>query len=204
MRAPSIFMRELASTGVIAELPESSQHDENPLGDEADLISWPLDPLGNRRMAVEDAARLVATSTPDGAGRWQHELDLLLEERRRRLDAGGALELPTRVPASRFKDYVTDPAATAAGLRRPMPERPYRATRLGTLFHGWVEQRYGVGGTTESLDAVEVELDVMGDSVEATEFARLQQIFERSPWATRKPIEVELEFHLPFDGRVVI
>ena len=30
-------------------------------------------------------------------------------------------------------------------LRRPMPERPYRATRLGTLFHSWVEQRIGGG-----------------------------------------------------------
>jgi DNA helicase-2/ATP-dependent DNA helicase PcrA len=27
-----------------------------------------------------------------------------------------------------------------------MPERPYRATRLGTLFHDWVENRYGVHG----------------------------------------------------------
>ena len=36
--------------------------------------------------------------------------------------------VPTRVPASRFKDYVTDPASVAASLRRPMPERPYRAT----------------------------------------------------------------------------
>lgn len=204
VRTPSRFLIELVEAGVIPPVPTASEHEENPLGDEAELISWPLDPLGNRRAAVEDAARLVIESEPGAAGRWKHELDLLLEERRRRLDADGAVPLPIRVPASRFKDYVTDPSAVAAGLRRPMPERPYRATRLGTMFHGWVEERYGLGGTRESIDALDTELDSASDSVEAGEFARLRQTFERSPWASRRPIEVEREIHLPFDGRIVI
>jgi len=203
-RPPSVFLLELAASGVIGELPDASEFEENPLGDEANVITWPLDPLGNRRQAVEAAARLVGESTPENAGRWQRELDLLLEERRRRLEAAPAVTLPTRVPASRFKDYVTDPSGVAAGLRRPMPERPYRATRLGTLFHGWVEQRYGLGGTSESIDALDAELDSSGEGVEAAEFARLQETFESSEWASRKPIEVEREIHLPFDGRVVI
>jgi DNA helicase-2/ATP-dependent DNA helicase PcrA len=204
VRTPSRFLIDLADAGVIGPLPGASEHEENPLGDDAELISWPLDPLGNRRATVEDAARLVVESEPGAAGRWNHELDLLLEERRRRLDASGAVPLPTRVPASRFKDYVTDPSAVAAGLRRPMPERPYRATRLGTMFHNWVEERYGLGGTRESIDALESELDSATDAVAASEFARLRHTFEQSAWASLRPIEVEREIHLPFDGRIII
>ena len=111
--------------------------------------------------------------------------------------------MPTRVPASRFKDYVTDPASVASSLRRPMPEKPYRATQLGTLFHSWVEDRYGVGGDAQELDASPIEVDE-DDLVTDIELARLQQIFEASDWAGRKPVEVEREIHLPFDGQIII
>jgi DNA helicase-2/ATP-dependent DNA helicase PcrA len=99
---------------------------------------------------------------------------------------------------------VSDPDAVAAELRRPMPERPYRATRLGTLFHSWAEERYGRVGGADELDAAPFELDTDGDVVDADKLAELQATFERSPWAQLKPVEVEREIHLPFDGRVVI
>ncbi|TAM68463.1 MAG: ATP-dependent helicase [Microbacteriaceae bacterium] len=203
-RRPSLFLVELSEAGVIGPLPEVSEAEENPLGDVDDTFAWPLDPLGDRREAVRAAAELVRATEPRDAGAWQRELDVLLEERRRRLDAAGTIALPTRVPASRFKDYVTDPSAVAAGLRRPMPERPYRATRLGTLFHEWVERRYGTGGTSETFDAFDAELDLEPDSVAESDLARLQATFEASPWAGRRPVEVEREIHLPFDGRIVI
>jgi DNA helicase-2/ATP-dependent DNA helicase PcrA len=117
-----------------------------------------------------------------------------------------AIALPGRVPASRFKDYVSDPEAVLASLRRPMPQKPYRATRLGTLFHGWVEQRYGIGGSSEVIDVIDSELDSAGpgEAVDPDELARLQRIFDHSPWATLKPVEVEREIHLPFAGRTVV
>jgi len=208
-RSPSPFLRELEKKGVIGALPEASQFEENPTpGDDSTFI-WPLDPLGNRRARVEAAAELVRDGETIGAGRWQTELDLLLAERAARLTAAETVDLPTRVPASRFKDFVTDAASVASSLRRPMPERPYRATRLGTLFHGWVEGRYGLDGTSEELDSLSTELD-FGDLVatdgatEDTELARLQATFERSPWASRKPVEVEREIHLVLDGQVIV
>jgi DNA helicase-2/ATP-dependent DNA helicase PcrA len=228
-KPPSPFLRELSGDGVIAELPVSSEHAENPLGAEANLFSWPLDPLGGRRAIVERAAELVRDAAPGNAGQWEAELDLLLEERRRKLSATEVVELPTRVSASRFKDFVTDPAQVAASLRRPMPRRPYRATRLGTLFHGWVEQRYGVHGTAEELDVSPTELDVdfeeqdsaLQDSalqnsegrdyrgpdvagMETDGFERLRQIFERSEFAMLAPEEVEIEIHLILDGEVIV
>ncbi|HEY9499870.1 MAG TPA: PD-(D/E)XK nuclease family protein, partial [Terrimesophilobacter sp.] len=64
--------------------------------------------------------------------------------------------------------------------------------------------RYGLGGSREVIDALASELDAPEPDVDQSELARLQGIFERSPWAERRPLEVERELHLPFDGRIVI
>ncbi len=202
-RQPSSFLTELAAAGIIPQLPAASVSEENPLGDNLERILWPLDPLGRRRPAVEAAADAVRAAAPALDGPWRRDLELLLEERRRRLSAGNLVALPVRVPASRFKDFVTDPVDVASGLRRPMPERPYRATQLGTLFHSWVENRYGLGGDSEELDALAAHTDA-DEFVDADRFDALKATFEASPWAARKPVDVEREIHLPFDGRIII
>ena len=204
-RRPSAFLRELEASRVIGPLPVASEHADNPLGEDVALFSWPMDPLGGRRAVVERAAELVASASPGNAGDWEQQLDLLLEERRRRIGATEVVELPTRVPASRFKDFVEQPAKVAESLRRPMPERPYRATRLGTLFHSWVEQRYGVHGTAEELDALSTELDGLDDAeLQPEGLAELQRTFEASEFARLKPEEVEIEIHLVLDGEVIV
>jgi DNA helicase-2/ATP-dependent DNA helicase PcrA len=203
-RTPSPFLVDLASAGIVAPLPEATAEEANPLGDRLEVVTWPFDPLGGRRPAVEAAAAAVRAATPQLGGQWQRELELLLAERDARLGAGLLVDLPVRVPASRFKDYLTDPAAVAASLRRPMPERPYRATQLGTLFHAWVEDRYGAGDATDELDALSTEADTEYVAVDDAELARLRGIFERSEWAGRRPVEVEREIHLPFAGRTVV
>jgi DNA helicase-2/ATP-dependent DNA helicase PcrA len=153
---------------------------------------------------VEAAAAAVTAAEPRITGRFSGDLTLLLAEREARLAGAGVVTLPTRVSASRFKDFVTDPGGVAASMLRPMPEKPFRATRLGTLFHGWVENRYGITAGADELDASVVELDLDGDAADAADLARLQATFERSRWAQRRPVEVEREIHLPFDGRIVI
>jgi len=210
-RTPSEFLLDLENAGVIGELAVQSEHEENPLGSEPEYVQWPVDPLGVRRRRVEagaDAVRAVLENgSPSDGGRWSEDLTLLLRERERRIGANGLVEIPARVSASRFKDFVTEPAVVASALRRPMPERPYKATQIGTLFHSWVEQRYGMGGTSEELDAFALELDDGGATGEITndaELVRLQETFSRSVWAGRRPVDVEREIHLPFDGRIVI
>jgi DNA helicase-2/ATP-dependent DNA helicase PcrA len=216
-RRPSRYLTDLADAGIVAPPPQASVYDENPLGDGAEPIRWPIDPLGGRRAAVERATEQVRSADPRRPGRWSHDVELLLREHERMLRASGDVAVPTRVPASRFKDYIDAPGEVAEELRRPMPERPYRATRLGTLFHAWVERRAGVSGGTEVIDAFTAELDedaltssdadgagLSGDLVERERLAALQRTFERSPWADRQPVEVEREIHLPFDGHLVI
>ncbi|MGN6273483.1 MAG: UvrD-helicase domain-containing protein [Protaetiibacter sp.] len=203
-RTPSGFLLELAAAGIVSEPPAASATTELPEGAEAEWTVWPNEPFGSRAAAVRAAADAVRAAAPALVGRWAREAQLLLEERERRRTREGVVPLPVRIPASAFKDYVSDPDAVAAELRRPMPERPYRATRLGTLFHSWVEERYGRVGGADELDAEPFELDTDGDLVDADRLAELQATFERSPWAQLKPVEVEREIHLPFDGRVVI
>jgi DNA helicase-2/ATP-dependent DNA helicase PcrA len=130
---------------------------------------------------------------------------VLIRERNARRASANAVELPVRISASRFKDYVSSPAEVAGALRRPMPERPYRQTRLGTVFHGWVEQRAEAVAAADIVDGLPEDDDLeFDDFAEAADLERLKEIFERSEWATLAPSYVELEIHLPFAGQIVV
>ncbi len=210
-RPPGLFLLELQNAGLLAEdaFPELDETDENPYALATQTIVWPLDPLGARRPRVMLAAQAVRDALGRGGNRggvYADDIDLLLAERANRAAGAERVDLPTRIPASRFKDYVTDPAAVAATLRRPMPERPYRQTRLGTLFHGWVEQRYGTAaGASDVIDSSALELDdPAGESLDAAELEVLQQTFAASEWADRRPEEVEIELHVVLAGQVVV
>lgn len=210
-RSPGAYLLELQQAGLLPEdaFPPCDEPDENPLAPESRTVLWPLDPLGVRRTRVEAAAAAVQTARergPGDGGVYALDVDLLLAERARREAEDGLVELPARIPASRFKDFVSDPAGVAEQLRRPMPERPYRQTRLGTLFHRWVEERYGVaGGATDELDATVAEQDdPAGEILGAEELAELQATFAASEWADRAPAEVELEIHVTLAGQVVV
>ena len=231
-RKPSRYLVELAEAGLIAEIPDAPAESDKPESADDGTELWPFDPLGTRRALVEAAAARVQGGEADAPTRWSHAVTLLLEERALRLAGGGVAPVPTRIPASRFKDYVDDPAGVAAELRRPMPQRPYRATRLGTLFHSWVERRAGGATGTDRVDASLFELDAfeldafesdafdldLADEVQSTgtleqldvpeqeqeQFAVLQATFERSEWADRQPVDVEIEIHHVLAGQVFV
>lgn len=203
-RRPSRFLGELAAAGVVPVPPEAPVSAFKPEGAPGDTFVWPRDPLGGRRPAVEAAAKAVLDADPADVGGWATTITELLTERAERLAGGGAVPVPDRVPASRFRDYVDDPAAVAASIRRPMPERPRRATRLGTRFHAWVEERSGRAGTTELLDAEPFELDDDRPDGDDATLEDLQTRFAASEWGSLEPVEVETEIQLPFAGRIVV
>ena len=82
-----------------------------------------------------------------------------------------------------------------------MPERPFRQTRLGTLFHAWVEHRSELVGVGTRPDEALWELDedetgsgdTGGGGPDAADLAALQATFERSEWAQLRPLAVEIE-----------
>jgi len=215
---PSRYLRDLVEAGVVdpSAVPETTEHEENPLGDAGATQSWPHVPFGQRAARVVAAADRVRNANPGAAGRFSADIDLLLAERAANRSARHTVVVPHRVPASGFKDYLAEPDLVAERLRRPMPERPYRATRLGTLFHQWVEQRARSGGSLETLDVWDGELDLDREDVadasteavvtddDARRLADFQATFARSRWAGLTPIEVEREIHIPFLGHSVV
>lgn len=198
-REASPFLSEMAAALGI-ELSERETGD-NPYLDSRALLSWPIDPLGGRRARVEHAAELVRRAAEGGGATPDRDLELLLAERAEQ-DAPTAVAVPDRIPASRFADVRHDPAAVA----RPLPERPYRQTRVGTLFHAWVEQRAGLVGAGPLLDDGLWDDDESPSGADARVLDDLKAAFLRSEWAHLQPIEVEseIDFVMPDalgDGR---
>ncbi|MEV7620272.1 ATP-dependent DNA helicase [Microbacterium sp. NPDC089321] len=187
--------------------------DDNPYDGPGMTRSWPMDPLGDRRArvtaAVDDArAALASTERPEPTA----QLQRLLAERAER-QAWIIGDAPTRVPASRFKDWVTDYRGTLSDLGRPMPERPFTQTRIGTLFHAWVEHRSGLVGAGSTVESALWELDedwhdavqqAATGSDDERALAELRAVFERSEWAQLQPIAVEIEIDFAFTGGHIV
>ncbi len=193
-RPASDFLTEIADALGTA-VPGDGEPGENPYLDVRQTLAWPIDPLGTRRDRVHAAADAVRAAQSADPAPPTRDLELLLAERAARL-ADRGLHAPTRIPASRFKDFVADYRAAATAVARPLPERPYRQTRLGTIFHAWVEQRSGLGGRGGSIDdALWESDDDASDAAPADREAleRLTRNFLASEWAPLQPIEVETE-----------
>jgi DNA helicase-2/ATP-dependent DNA helicase PcrA len=191
------------------QLPELLS-EVNPLSEVQKFESWPLDPLGERHRSEVEAARdrtLSALEREDElrlglafGDRVQTEIDLLLAERDEALNAANRVELPVRVPASRFKDFVSDLPALVERYRRPMPQKPYKQTRAGTLFHSWVEARYGAEHLADELDS----LDNQNNDLDLESIKALQANFEISRWAKLEPLEIEREIQMTIEGNTFI
>jgi DNA helicase-2/ATP-dependent DNA helicase PcrA len=185
-RKPSRFLEQLAGEGFT--FPDI-QSQENPLDLEPKTASWPLDPVGEQHaLVLKEAAEKVDQASQrlsdlePGLERSsvQEEIDLLLKEQDDRLARLAIVDLPVRIPASRFKEFVKDVDAMAGKYLRPTPSKPYRATRTGTMFHSWVE------------DFLVSEVDQSASSA----VSELADVFKQSRFANLKDSEIELEINL--------
>lgn len=131
------------------------------------------------------------------------EIDALVAEAETLEEKSLLVKLPVRIPASRFKDFVKDPKAMAEKYRRALPERPFVATVTGTLFHSWVEQRYGLVANTELVDSSDEPMREADDLPENL-LPELQANFERSRWAKLKAREVESEIQVTIESNTFI
>ena len=179
----------------------------NPLDASPNQASWPLDPIGPKygQSFAKSLADASTWTINDDALRSElrQELEILLDERESRLKIASEVELPVRIQASRFKDFVRKTDEMAERFRRPVPEKPYKSTMQGTLFHSWVEARFGFVGNTETLDATDIE----SDADELTNFAELEKLkatFEKSRWAKLEPVEIECEIQVTIGANTFI
>lgn len=211
-RDPSLFLDEIRAAcadgagevGVWVDDPGEI----NPLTENEPIRLWPYDPLGERRSVLEAGAELVreAQAALDGvlfvpdepATEWDAEIERLLAERERGSRLSPAeIELPEHLSVSQLVLLRESPDDLARALRRPVPRAPAPLARRGTVFHTWLESRWGAPRLVD-VD----ELPGSGDDGGAPdrELAELQEAFLASEWAARTPIEVEAPFELMVAG----
>ena len=219
-RTPSRFLTEVLEAGgrvpglvslppVEAPVPGTP----NPRTANPQRVVWPVDPLASRRDDVESGAAVVraamaAPAAPEGPGPggldeeatgWADQVRLLLSEREVARSAPGVL-LPAHLSASRLVALAQDPDALALQLRRPVPLPPRAATRRGTAFHAWLEQRFTA---STLLDLVDVPGAADEDAADDAELVRLQENYLASEWADRDPVAVEVSVETPVADLVV-
>ena len=218
-RAPSEFLVEMRAACVAGAGQVGVWVDDpgpvNPLDDAVADFHWPYDPLGGRRAVIEQGAALVRAAQADddiadpaekaevsaAAAEWELEVDRLLQEQSR-----SALQLPVKValPAhlsvSRLVQLHADPDALAQAIRRPVPRAPAPLARRGTLFHAWLESRWG---SPRLLDVDELPGHADAGGAHDRDLAALQAAFLASQWADRSPVEVEAPFELLIAGVLV-
>ena len=201
--APGVFLEEMNEFLGFGELDDYSDETENP-DDKSEFVeTWPLEPLGPKhRPKVEAAAEITrqAIRVPSPSA-MDAEIDLLLADQDENLRRANQARLPVRIPASRFKDFLLETDKVAEDYRRPMPREPFAATMAGTLFHAWVESRFGVFSVSDEVDQ---ELEPEEPVNEALDIENLKEIFERSRFATMKPKDVECEIQVTIKDNTFI
>jgi DNA helicase-2/ATP-dependent DNA helicase PcrA len=107
--------------------------------------------------------------------------------------------MPGQLSVSDVVTLSEDAGELARRLRRPLPQQPARHARRGTAFHQWLEQRWSADALLD-IDELPGAVDELVDD-DALE--DLKDAFERSRWADRTPIAVEVGFEMSFGARVV-
>ena len=227
-RGPSGFLTETraacdAGAGVVDEWTPAPPDDAvNPTATDGATATWPADPLGDRRAALDEAAALVRAALDEGPAPvraaldeaaapveeatddpWAQEVELLLAERAAFTPDPKApvdVLLPAHLSVSQLVALRRDPETLARTLRRPLPTRPDRYARRGTAFHLWLERRFG---TDQLLDVDELPGAADEDAAPDGELTRLQERFDRSEWGGRTPHAVEVPFATTVSGIVV-
>lgn len=210
------LVREACLNGageVVAWAPEpADQANPRAVAPSSDL-TWPrgADP---KVVAAADAVRIAMTEpptlpdmpvpglTPAEASivvGWDLDAGLLLEELRRQAEQTVRVPLPTSVSASTMIRALRDPQGLALDLARPMPAPPSPQARRGTAFHTWVQTRFGQQSLLDPHDLPgAADEDIDSDA----ELQSLKEAFERSAFAARTPVAVELPFAILLGGRV--
>lgn len=198
---PSVILEEIAEvTG--QNVKRESDNAEPPQDLNHQSLIWPLDPLGERRANLLQAGQRVEEKILKEESVREVDdphLKLLLAE----LESAHVVPVqkfaPSRINASGFHDLLKDPVEAMRFRARPLPLRPFSQTRIGNLFHEWIQRRTTTAvGTASKLELFEKPETVSDE--DARELNKLIRTFEDSRWAQLKPVDVEIEILLPFSG----
>lgn len=198
-------------------LDRPTKEDVNPLLGQAPEHPWPVTERTAEAMRRLEAAELVTAALDEGVdsgepeepadlvdqaliAEWDEELGHLMTEAARARATDITVPRPSSLSATSLQRLRDNPAEFARDLVRPMPRQPSPAARFGTLFHAWVEQRFG---QQPLLDPD--ELPGRGD-VGIDDYDDLRTLiarFEAGAFADRVPLAVEAPFAMVLAGQVV-
>ncbi|SDM17390.1 DNA helicase-2 / ATP-dependent DNA helicase PcrA [Nonomuraea maritima] len=217
---PSEFLLEIRDTAdrVSFWAGDLAPGATNPLLAEPAEAVWPVTPEGLRYESVLDGAHLVEAALAgvldDDADdddeplrayeeerlrAWERDTDLLLRERElHRRRPATVVELPAKLTVSSLVTLAQDPGELARRIRRPVPVRPAPLARRGTSFHKWLESRWDQQRLIDDLELYDEELEETD-----VRLAELQERFEQSEWADRRPLDLEVPFETMIADRLV-
>ena len=175
---------------------------ENPI-----TASWPLDQLGNRRSAFDEAIELVKnasvhelgeSSDPETAS-WIHDAQALINEQFQRKQSSIQIPLPPRISTSALVALHADPQELALNIRRPIPRGQDQYSRRGTTFHLWVERQFSDADTLFGDEY----LDYLDPLDEDSKLEDLKKAWLSSEFANRTPVRVEVPFETTIEGILI-
>lgn len=194
-KVPSTYWEELAAAGLLDNAVIDDAPELNPDAVGTPVVWPPVDPLGSaaNRAAYERARDAVENASIDVDPADIRAMDQLLAH-----ESIGAAEIPIRIPASRYAEWSMDLAKVKEGNRRPVPTRPYRAARLGTEVHLWIER----GGFDDDFVDGWDEVNDLPETDSAME--NLKATYLASRWPGLTPAFRELEILLPQGSHIVV
>ncbi|QFY12628.1 AAA family ATPase [Nonomuraea phyllanthi] len=214
---PSDFLLEIRDTAdrVSFWADDPAEGAANPLLAEPAEATWPVTPEGLRYESVLDGARLVEDALAGTLAEeedeplrafeeerlraWERDTDLLLRERElHRRRTATIVELPAKLTVSSLVTLAGDPRELARRIRRPVPVKPAPLARRGTSFHKWLETRWEQQRLIDDLELYDEELEEAD-----VRLAELQERFEESEWADRRPVDLEVPFETMIADRLV-
>lgn len=148
--------------------------------EQAESMQWPPRPLGSREKAVSAAAKRIRQEIErqscdesvraEVSAALTPTLQMLLAERAQAAEMHSQTHLGNskkRLNASSLYKTIKDPNRNLRFRLRPIPTEPTRASRLGTLFHEWVERRNSTAlGTAIALPGLEPRADSIAAEIE--------------------------------------
>jgi DNA helicase-2/ATP-dependent DNA helicase PcrA len=219
---PSPYLLEIANSGLSnVRILQAADDGSIPEFDSlvnpqpASLITeqWPMDPLGERHRVKLEAAALEVSdqidnfdedkSLDDDTAQVVSEVQALIDDLALSEVRAKQVKLPVRIPASKFKDFLKKPKEIAENYRRPMPSQPFAETMKGTLFHSWIESRYGLVANADQIDDSQAALEEL-ELITPQDLAQLKENFEKSRWAKLEAKEIEVEIQVTFGQNTFI
>ncbi|WP_147104894.1 ATP-dependent DNA helicase [Nesterenkonia populi] len=163
-----------------------------------------------RRPALEQAAELVRQAQAEMGGGtapseniprtdspWADRVQHVIRRAELARRSARRPALPEHLSASRLIALAQDPAEVAEQVRRPVPRRPSRAARRGTVVHAWVEQQFEATAPFPEIDdavSADKDLEVIFD------LETVKENFRATPWAQRQVYAMEIAVEASLAG----